>query len=199
MKKYIPNAVTLSRAALAPLIAYLIITGSEHIASGSEDAFALRVAALIIMIIAELTDALDGFLARKLEVVSSVGKVLDPFADSLYRFTVFAAFFASGYMPIWTLLVFFYRDSLASFLRILSALKGTAMAARMSGKVKAVVQATAVFLVMAMDLLRINPWENPDLPYDRVIFISFIAAAGYTFYSGIDYLIGSYKFLGKKS
>lgn len=193
MRKYIPNAITLTRVALAPVIAFTFFL--------TIDTFNARLLALILMIIAELTDLFDGIAARKLGVVSDVGKILDPFSDSLYRFTIFASFMAIGYMPLWMLLIFFYRDSLASMLRILSALKGTAMSARMSGKIKAFVQAFAMFAVMLTDLIRFNPFVKitKEIDYEQIIFISLLIAAIYTLYSGVDYLIGSYKIWGKKS
>lgn len=192
------NIITLSRVVLAPVIA-----GSFFLDALGWPVFTARLVSLALIIIAELTDMFDGMAARKFNIVSDTGKVFDPFADSFYRFSIFAAFAALGYLPLWMLLVFFYRDSLVSVVRVLSGLRGTAMAARMSGKVKAVIQAAGTFIVIAVDLVRYNPFGNVAdrlrayIPYESVIFWTLLAVTVYTAYSAVDYLAGSRNTWGK--
>ncbi|MBI4976762.1 MAG: CDP-diacylglycerol--glycerol-3-phosphate 3-phosphatidyltransferase [Spirochaetes bacterium] len=194
----IANMITLSRMALAPVIA-----ATFFLDRAGMPLFYARIITIALIIIAELTDAFDGYAARKFGQVSDMGKILDPFADSFYRFTIFATFMATGYFPLWILLVFFYRDSIVSTLRILSGLSGVALAARMSGKIKAWVQAVGTFAVLALDLMRFNPFVNFDrmfgtaIPYQPIMFWVFAVVAAYTLYSGIDYLAGSYKLWGR--
>ncbi|MEK6796465.1 MAG: CDP-alcohol phosphatidyltransferase family protein [Spirochaetota bacterium] len=192
------NIITLSRVVLAPIIA-----GSFFLDAFGWPIFTARIVSLVLIVIAELTDMFDGMAARAMKSVSDTGKVFDPFADSFYRFSIFAAFTALGYLPLWMLLVFFYRDSLVSVVRTLSGLKGTAMAARISGKVKAVVQAAGTFIVILVDLVRYNPFGNiadqarTFIPYESIIFWTFALITVYTAYSAVDYLAGSYKVWGK--
>lgn len=204
MRRHIPNAITLLRVGFAPIIVFSFFLGTNTISLadgttlssglGILSPFTARIITLALIIFAELTDAFDGFAARKMNLVSEVGKVLDPFADSIYRLTIFTTFVALRYIPFWMLLIFIYRDSLASFVRILSARKGTMMAARISGKIKAIVQATGMFVVLAVDLVRFNPFHPiaPTPLFHSIMFYTFLAVAAYTFYSGIDYLVGSY-------
>ena len=107
-----------------------------------------RIAALLLIIASELTDAFDGALARKRGEVTDFGKLLDPLADSISRITVFVAFMWSGLIPWWMLLVFIYRDSTVATMRTICAYRGEVVAARVSGKIKAIVQATAIITIL---------------------------------------------------
>jgi CDP-diacylglycerol--glycerol-3-phosphate 3-phosphatidyltransferase len=129
----VPNLISLCRVAAGPVIIYLL----------TQNASWAIWSALVTMIFAELTDFLDGLIARSYGQVSSVGKILDPIADSLYRVSVFLAFVANGWMPVWMLLIIIVRDITVSYLRIMAELRLETMAARQSGKWKAVVQSAA--------------------------------------------------------
>jgi cardiolipin synthase len=189
------NMLTLTRVLLAPIVA-----GSFFLDRVGVPLFAARLVTVGLVMLCELSDAFDGFAARRFNQVSDIGKILDPFADSFYRFTIFASFMAVGYMPLGMLLIFFYRDSIVSMLRIVSGLGGIAMSARISGKLKAVVQATGMFAVFAVDLVRYNPFMPSlaeALPWNAIIFWIFAAVAAYTLYSAIDYTLGSIDVLKK--
>jgi CDP-diacylglycerol---glycerol-3-phosphate 3-phosphatidyltransferase len=108
-----------------------------------------------LLIASELTDAVDGAVARSRNQVTDFGKVFDPVADSISRLTAILSFLVCSILPLWLFLVFFYRDSLLSLLRIVCASRGTVLAARTSGKAKAVLQAAGIFSVLAIVLVRI--------------------------------------------
>lgn len=99
--------------------------------------------ALGLMLICELSDWLDGYLARRMHWISSSGKVLDPMADSLYRISVFAALVANGWMPLWILLIMAARDLVMSEARLLAQRSSITLAARPIGKVRAALQGVA--------------------------------------------------------
>jgi len=152
-----------------------------------------KVAALVIVIMSELSDAFDGHLARSRGEVTDFGKLLDPLADSISRVTVFVAFMWVGMIPWWMVLVFVYRDSLISTMRTVCAYRGEVVAARISGKIKAVIQATAIITVLtariAADLfprLLSEKWVAEELAWWLVL-----AAAVYTFYSLFEYLFAN--------
>lgn len=131
--------VTGLRIVLAPLFYFLFTTSS---APGTMTA--VRAAALVILfLVIEITDVLDGMVARATGTVSDFGKLFDPFADSLARLTYFLAFVVAGAMPGWVFMLVLYRDLGVSFVRILSMKKGVAMSAQLSGKIKAWVYAVA--------------------------------------------------------
>ncbi len=135
----IPNLITSSRLALSPLFFIFYFfpqwTGTGRLLS--------LVLLWITFILIEVSDLIDGKIARKLDQVSDTGKLLDPFADSLSRLTYFFCFTVSGLMPPFVFLLVLYRDLAVSFIRLVIARQGIAMAARLSGKIKAVIYAAA--------------------------------------------------------
>ena len=147
--------------------------------------------------ISELSDAFDGALARRHNKVTELGKLLDPMADSIFRLSVLLAF-TQGIIQIPLLLVcvFFYRDTIISTLRTLCALRGFALAARLSGKIKAVIQATVGFFILIMMI----PYSLGCLSVELLQALSFysvLTAAIYTLYSGTEYIIANRKYIRK--
>jgi CDP-diacylglycerol--glycerol-3-phosphate 3-phosphatidyltransferase len=138
-------ALTASRIVIAPFFAYAFIH-SFHAPSPAQWLWI----ALGLLTLIELTDAFDGFIARKQNMVTDFGKLFDPMADSLSRQTVFLSFMvcASHIIPLWVFLLFLYRDGIMSVLRIMCAYQGTVLAARRAGKLKAVIQAIGAYLVL---------------------------------------------------
>ncbi len=100
------------------------------------------------VLLLEFSDAIDGIIARMKNEVTSFGKIFDPVCDSISRQTIFCTFMYTGIIPLWMFLIFLYRDALQSFLRIMCAIDGTVMAAKLSGKLKAIFQAIGTFLVL---------------------------------------------------
>lgn len=139
-----PNLITVFR-----IIAVLPVIWLVHAGAGSGQGHLLW-AALAVMLICEISDWLDGYLARKMNWVSSSGKVLDPMADSLYRISVFAALVANGWMPLWMLLIMAARDLGMSEVRLLAQRARITLAARSSGKLKAAVQGIAQFATVLL-------------------------------------------------
>lgn len=129
----LPNAITGYRFAAGPLCLLLLVypfSGSIWLV-------------LAAMILAEISDALDGYVARSARQVTKVGKILDPMADGLYRGSVFIAFLVVGWMPMWMLAVILVRDVAVSHLREFAEERQQTLGARASGKWKAVAQAVA--------------------------------------------------------
>jgi CDP-diacylglycerol--glycerol-3-phosphate 3-phosphatidyltransferase len=92
----------------------------------------------LLFIVAELTDMVDGQIARSRKQVSDFGKLYDPFADTLARITYFLCFVVDGVLPAVLLVVVLFREFGILFLRILMMQRGIAMGARSGGKIKAV-------------------------------------------------------------
>jgi CDP-diacylglycerol--glycerol-3-phosphate 3-phosphatidyltransferase len=148
-------------------------------------------------LISELSDVFDGFLARKYNQVTELGKILDPMADSIFRFSVFFTF-TGGFlqMPILLVAIFFYRDSIISTLRTICALKGVALAARRSGKIKAVILASVSFFILIlmipyslgmMQLQTLRQWS----------FWSICITSIYVVYTGYEYIYANRKYIKK--
>lgn len=139
-----PNLITITRVfAILPVL-WLVHAGG---APGQSQYLWL---ALGLMLACEVSDWLDGFLARRMNWVSSSGKVLDPMADSLYRISVFVAIVANGWMPLWMLLIMAARDLGMSEVRLLAQRSRITLAARSSGKLKAAVQGVAQFAIVLL-------------------------------------------------
>ena len=147
--------------------------------------------------VSELSDMFDGAMARKHNKVTDLGKLLDPMADSIFRLSVLLAF-TQGIIQIPLLLVciFFYRDTIISTLRTLCALRGFALAARLSGKIKAVIQATVIFFILILMI----PYSLGCLDVQLLMAVSFygvLIAAIYTLYSGTEYVLANRKYIKK--
>jgi CDP-diacylglycerol--glycerol-3-phosphate 3-phosphatidyltransferase len=173
--------LTLARLVLAPvyfLLYQLAGRGSVLPVAGTCISFALI----------EVSDILDGHLARKLGQESEAGKVLDPLADSLSRLTYFICFAASGIMPLWVLLLLVYRDIGVAYIRVLYSRDRIMLPARISGKIKAWVYGfaggagTAFFALKTLDILA----EIQEV-LGVLALVLFIAAAGVALWSFWDY------------
>lgn len=158
---------------------------------------ALPIILLGLVAIAELTDLFDGMAARKRNQVTELGKLLDPMADSIFRLSVFLALTQGPvHLPLWLVLCFFYRDSVISLLRTICALRGFTLAARFSGKVKAVVQGVAAQLILilmipyAMGFLSLSALQTSS-------FYIVLGAVAYTIFSGIEYLRANQSYIKK--
>lgn len=152
---------------------------------------------LFLLIICETSDILDGMLARKRNEVTDLGKVLDPMADSITHISLFLTFTQDFVaLPLLLVLVFFYRDLFVTTLRTLCALRGVALAARFSGKAKAVLQAVVAFLVIlfmipySMELISLALFQQISL-----FFVSI--AALYTAISIGDYIYANWIYIKK--
>jgi CDP-diacylglycerol--glycerol-3-phosphate 3-phosphatidyltransferase len=120
---------------------------------------ALVVSLTVLYSFLELTDALDGYVARRFGQVTDLGRVLDPMADAVARVTVLLAFTLPPVcLPTWLVLPFLFRDSMTATLRILCAWRGVVLAARASGKIKAIVQAATAFFVLGLMGLQATGW-----------------------------------------
>ncbi len=179
----LPNLLSLGRILCGPIVMVLIAQASV----------AALVATIVVMLVAEVSDLLDGHLARKLNVASAFGKIVDPLADSLYRALVFLAFMDAGWMPVWMVAIIISRDILVSYLRIFSEQNGVTMGARQSGKIKAVFQGvvqigTIVLVITAGGVL--------DGVQATLVFSLLLIATLVTAWSGVDYTLGFLRSVG---
>ena len=139
----LPNLVTGARIVIGPFFAYFFIKGN----SGHVAWLWMSFAALLLI---ELSDALDGFIARRTGQVTDFGKFFDPMADSLSRLTIFSSFLVAGIIPLWMFLIFLYRDTFVAGIRYLCVKEAVIVPARISGKLKAVFQAIGSFAVLGI-------------------------------------------------
>jgi CDP-diacylglycerol--glycerol-3-phosphate 3-phosphatidyltransferase len=185
--------LTISRIVVAPL--FFVVYAYPDVLGISVGAIPFLLIGLLAA--SEISDFLDGLIARRRNQVSELGKVLDPIADSIFRLSVFLAFTQGPIaLPMLLVLCFFYRDSIISMLRTLCALKGIALGARVSGKIKAIVQgATALFI-----LVLLIPYGAGEISREQLQNWSFYAAliaVIYTVGSGFEYIYANRSFIRK--
>ncbi|MBN1127711.1 MAG: CDP-alcohol phosphatidyltransferase family protein [Chitinispirillaceae bacterium] len=178
--------LTLSRVLIAPVFAIVFIAGAQHPGTVSWIWVCAGLALLI-----ELSDVFDGRLARSRNQVTDFGKIFDPVADSLSRQTIFIAFLVAGFIPWWLYIIFFYRDALLQFLRIICASGGFVLAARNSGKAKAVLQGIGTFGVLfALSLQAYEvSWMPSKIGGFHPAFWVMLVPAAYTLFSVFDYVL----------
>ncbi|QVL55313.1 MAG: CDP-diacylglycerol--glycerol-3-phosphate 3-phosphatidyltransferase [Simkaniaceae bacterium] len=149
---------------------------------------ALPFVLIFLLVLSELSDFFDGFLARRFNLVTELGKILDPMADSITRLTILLTF-TQGFirLPLLLVFAFVYRDAMISTLRTVCAFRGVTLAARTSGKIKAVLQAFSIFAILI--LMIPYAWGSLSLlQLQNISLIIISAAAVYTVFAGGEYI-----------
>ncbi len=131
----LPNKLTMLRVIAVPVFIVLYLKG-------------MNIAAFAVFILASLTDMLDGKIARKYNLITDFGKIMDPLADKVLVYSAFCLFIEKGVMPAWMLVVILAREFIVSGVRTVAAAGGKVIAAAMSGKIKTVLQMIAVPLLI---------------------------------------------------
>ena len=187
----IANYLTFIRIFISPIFMFIYL---EHELLGISMQL-LPFILLFLLSVSELSDAFDGFFARKFHQVTDLGKVLDPMADSIYRISVFLTFTRPPVsLPLLLVFVFLYRDSVISTLRTICALKGFALAARASGKVKAIIQAISAIIILIMMAFFAFDLVSQAVLQNSAILVTSIAVF-YALYSAIEYLIANREYV----
>jgi len=120
--------------------------------------FGYLVAALIIFGIASFTDFLDGYLARKKNLTSDLGKLLDPIADKILIIGVFCAFFDLRIISVWMLSLIMFREFLVTGFRLYGLNRGVVLDAKRFGKHKTVFQVAGIIVIfIALILSKVFP------------------------------------------
>lgn len=185
------NALTSLRLVLSPvffIFAYLPLWGGGQLAVLS------MVVLWLLFLFIEVSDILDGVVARSQGIVSDVGKLLDPFADVVSRLTYFVVFTAFSIMPVWMFLLILYREVGIIFVRMLMIRDGIALAARAGGKTKAVMYAVSSGLGLLLLMhVRLGVFHGlmPALPW--VVLGAFGLSVLLSWASFVDYLIILYR------
>lgn len=168
----LPNKLTLGRIIAVPFFIALYMTG-------------YYLPALVLFILASLTDMLDGKIARKYNLVTNFGKIMDPLADKILVYSAFCLMVGDGLIPAWMLIIILAREFLMAGMRTVAASEGIVIAADMSGKIKTVLQMVAVPLLIFYRAMQGNQYEH----YIYLAAMGFLYASLFmTVYSGIDYV-----------
>jgi len=139
----LPNALTILRVALTFVFIFLLY----------QDGLGSRILALIIFTLASLTDYFDGYLARKYNLFSQFGKLMDPIADKFLILSAFYIFMQLQLIAAWMFIVIFAREVIVTGLRLSAMRRGIALAAERAGKLKTVLQIVSVYLIIIFTVL----------------------------------------------
>lgn len=166
------QSMTLARIPLAVVFLILLPSGRKI-----NTVFLLS---LVLLGIIEITDAVDGKIARRFSLVSEWGATLDPFADSLSRLIVYWALATKGFVLLIVPLIMALRDITVAYSRIVLAQNKRTVSAKKSGKIKATVQAIGAFFAMGGPLYWevIGQWSYYALSW-IIIVVTFFSAVEY--------------------
>ncbi len=183
----LPNRLTLLRIVMIPVIIliYLFPYASFGIHMPVFNVLGvslplLNIIALVIYILAAITDAIDGHIARSRNMITTFGKFADPIADKLLTTSMFLLFVARGIIPVVPVIIMVARDTIVDGCRMVAATNGKVVAAGMMGKLKTVLQMVTVALILLNNL----PFECINLPIADIMlwFAAFVSFA-----SGVQY------------
>ncbi len=174
----LPNKLTIARVMLVPFFIFFYMIG-------------LYLPALIIFLVASFTDYLDGHLARKHNMVSNFGKIMDPLADKVLVYAAFALLVESQLIPAWMLIIILAREFTVAGMRTVAAAEGIVIAAAMSGKIKTVLQMIAVPLLLLIPVTIKGTLISDIVSWAAYIFLW--ASLLMTVYSGIEYVKNNIK------
>ncbi len=162
----LPNALTLSRIFVVPLLVVVLLTPF------SEDWFGVprHVLGVTIFLLAAFTDYLDGRIARSRDQVSRLGKLLDPIADKLLISAALISLVENRLAPAWAVVIIIGREFAVSGLRSIAATEGVVIAASRMGKFKMLAQVVAVALLIVSDAKGEPPVANFGRAFPAIQF-----------------------------
>ena len=177
-KMNLPNRLTIFRMVLVPLMAVAFsfeawLPGWNYYAAA-------------IFFLADMTDILDGYIARKQNMVTNFGKLMDPIADKLLFCTAFIMMVDNGMLNPILCIIFVGREIIVSGFRLVTANSGKVIAANWLGKLKSALQVVAILATLLG-----NPFFSRwDFPFD---FGLMCTAAVFTVWSAVDYIVANRK------
>lgn len=186
-KMNLANKITISRILATPVFLFFLVPGWFGQFFGLDQWG--RYAAAVIFILASLTDMVDGNIARKHNMVTELGKFLDPVADKLLVTSALIAFIKTDNLSVWAVFIIIAREFIVTGFRVIAAGRGVIIAADKWGKIKTVVQIVAIIAI----LIKNFPISLiTDFPLGMVLmYIAVIL----TVISGVNYIVKNAKVL----
>lgn len=188
----LPNKITVARIVLTFI--FMICLFLKGIFAKS--------AALAIFIIAAVSDYLDGMIAKKYNITSDFGRIMDPVADKILVLAAFLAFVEMKLVPAWMVVIIILRELLITSIRIRALTHNEVLAAGVGGKHKTFSQMFSIFVILIFIIIKeagvevFNFWNSSfEYWYRQVIFILMLITVILTVISGFSYLIGNRKYL----
>ena len=188
----LPNLLTLARIAIVPVFILFMFFDSRDAGFWAAALFS----------VAAVTDAVDGWLARRWNVETSFGKFLDPLADKLIVMSALVMMIPMGRVPAWAVFIILARDVIVSGIRSIASAEGTVIAASDLGKYKTIFQMVAIIgLLLHYDYYWFFglEWEIFHVSMHNVGMVYFYISLGLTIWSGVEYFLGFSRFFMKKT
>ena len=188
----LPNALTIFRVILTPIFIYLLFSSSVY----------SNLYALIIFILASVTDAFDGYYARKYNIETEFGNFLDPLADKILVSSAFISFYLLDLIKLWMVVVILSRDFFITCLRIVMKKNGQSLKTSRIAKSKTAVQLILIIFILIflavekMEASMFSLFGNIILEYNIVYNATFIVSI-FTFYTGFRYFQNNYDIIKK--
>lgn len=170
----LPNLITLSRIALIPLV----------LVFASKDGLAWGIAACAVFVVAAVTDFLDGYLARRLNLVTVLGQFLDPLADKLIVLSTLIVLVETRRAPAWLTIVLMARELAITGLRAIASSRGHVIAAGTGGKWKTVLQIVGISFLLIHEPLA---WQGVTLDCHYVGMVVTYASLVFSLVSAGEY------------
>lgn len=181
----IANRITMSRIFLTAVF-MLFLLWWERI-------WWTKAISLLIFAFAALSDFLDGMIAKKRNMITDFGKLMDPIADKILVLAAFAAFLEMRIINVWMFMVIISREILVTSLRLFALNKGKVLSASKAGKHKTVSQMAVIFVILGFIVFqevmkRFFTWNpNWDNFFRWGIYGLMLFTVGLTLYSGLSY------------
>ncbi|MFH1305627.1 MAG: CDP-diacylglycerol--glycerol-3-phosphate 3-phosphatidyltransferase [Candidatus Omnitrophota bacterium] len=189
----LPNKITLTRIGLT--FVFMLFLFSNSLAG--------KVVALVVFLVAALTDYLDGFIAKKYRIVSDFGRIMDPVADKILTLAAFLAFVEMKLVPAWMVVVIIMRELIITAIRIMALTHhNDVLPAGSGGRHKTFLQMLSILVILIFIVFKeagvsVFYFWNPGFEYwyRQLIFILMLVTVILTAASGISYLAGNKKYL----
>jgi CDP-diacylglycerol--glycerol-3-phosphate 3-phosphatidyltransferase len=146
-----------------------------------------KILALALFVIGSVTDYADGYIARKYQLITDFGKLMDPLVDKIMTAAAFICLVALSYIPAWAVIVIVGREFLITGLRLIAVSRGKVLPAERLGKHKTVWQIVTIlyFLVVAA----VTAGGRMSAPFLIFGWFLIIVTVGLTLWSGVSYLV----------
>lgn len=182
----LPNKLTMLRIILVAVFMFFLFSKGV----------VMKSLALITFLAASFTDVLDGYIAKKNNMVTDFGKLMDPIADKILVLAAFLAFVEMELIPAWMVVIIIFREAVVTGLRIAALTQGKILAAEDGGKQKMVSQVFSIIAILLFIVFReagikvFGFWSgSTESLYKDTIFVLMLITTLLTMISGISYLI----------
>lgn len=192
----IANKITMLRILLTFVFIFLFLPCFEQI-------WWTKVLSLLVFTVAAVSDFFDGLVAKRKNIITDFGKLMDPIADKILVLSAFAAFLQLQLIDLWMFMIIISREILITSLRLFALNKGKILSATRAGKHKTVSQMLVIFFILGFIvfkevMLTFYTWNpNWDSFFKNSVNILMFLTVGLTLYSGVSYLWENRKIIAR--